>query len=339
MRALAGVGFDARLVHTGQHYDKSLSESILEQLDVPKPIANLKVGSGSHVWQISEVMRRLEPVLASEQPRAVVVAGDVNSTLAAALTAEKMGFPVAHVEAGLRSRDRTMPEEANRILTDAVSRWLFASEQSAAANLQQEGFDENRIHFVGNVMIDALMQQRDQAIAEHPHERFGLQRRGYVVLTLHRPSNVDDEKKLRIVLAAAERLNSQTPVLFLLHPRTRARLENLKYKGQLLLSDPVDYRTMLGLMEGARGVVTDSGGVQEETTVLGTPCITLRDNTERPATVDVGANRLASVDEDAIVAAVQGAFTGERGDWPIPDLWDGRASLRIAQILHRDLGS
>ena len=282
----------ARLVHTGQHYDERMSKLFFEQLKIPLPDVNLEVGGGSHAVQTAEVMKRFEPVLLAERPDVVIVVGDVNSTVACALTSVKLGIPVAHVEAGLRSFDRTMPEEINRLVTDAISRWLFVSEQSGVENLRREGVAEDRMFFVGNVMIDTLIACRDRfqrgSLAE-----FGVEKGRYAVLTLHRPSNVDDPATLRGLLNAVETIQRDLPVVFPVHPRTRKALASEAIElPNVKLVEPLGYLEFMQLITHARFVLTDSGGIQEETTFLGIPCITLRNNTERPSTVEQGTNVL-----------------------------------------------
>jgi UDP-N-acetylglucosamine 2-epimerase (non-hydrolysing) len=342
MRAFAAAGLSPYIIHTGQHYDEKMSQSFFDDLEIPRPDANLEVGSGSHVFQIAEVMKRLEQEFKSRRPAAVVVVGDVNSTVAATITAVKMEIPVAHVEAGLRSFDRTMPEENNRVLTDAISQWLFTSEPSGEANLRHEGISPGRIHFVGNVMIDTLLAQLPRARAEKPYERFGVEPHQYAVLTLHRPANVDDRTRLTEILRAVTVINRELTVLFVMHPRTKARIADFaladdpEFNGYRSL-EPVGYRTMLGLNEAARLVITDSGGIQEETTVLGVPCLTIRDNTERPITLEIGSNRLVKHNTQSILDAAHDALAATGQTWSRPELWDGHASERIARILRRDL--
>jgi UDP-N-acetylglucosamine 2-epimerase (non-hydrolysing) len=327
-------GVRARLVHTGQHYDEKMSKLFFEQLRIPKPDVDLEVGSGSHAVQTAEVMKRFEPVILEQKPDAVVVVGDVNSTIACALTAVKLGVPVAHVEAGLRSFDRTMPEEVNRILTDAISRWLFVSEASGLANLQNEGVDAGRVFFVGNVMIDTLVACRDQFEASLDLSSLGVRANGYVVLTLHRPANVDDPAVFSGLLRAIEAVQRDLPVVFPVHPRTRkafaaqsVNLPNVK------LIEPLGYLEFMKLVSHARFVMTDSGGIQEETTYLGVPCLTLRNNTERPSTVDHGTNVLVGLDPDRIIAAAGEAATRGRAVHKVPELWDGHAARRIIDVL------
>jgi UDP-N-acetylglucosamine 2-epimerase (non-hydrolysing) len=331
--------FETLLVHTGQHYDAAMSERFFRDLAIPEPDVNLGVGSASHAAQTAEVLLRLEPVLMDWAPDAVVVVGDVNSTLAATLAAVKLGIPVAHVEAGLRSFDRSMPEELNRILTDAVARWLFTSEPSGAVNLRREGIPESRIHFVGNVMIDTLRAHLERARGLDPLTPLGLEARGYAVLTLHRPSNVDDPERLRSLFEVLEEIHRELPVVFPVHPRTRAAIA-ARLGGampRLRATEPLGYLEFLGLMADARFVLTDSGGIQEETTVLGVPCLTLRSSTERPITVEQGTNELVGAEADAIRAAVRKILDGDGKRGRIPTAWDGCAAVRIVDVLARDL--
>lgn len=343
VRALSAAGFAAPIVHTGQHYDQKMSGSFFDELEIPAPAVNLEVGSGSHVAQIAEVMKRLEPVLAQRRPDVVLVVGDVNSTLAAAVAACKMNLPVAHVEAGLRSFDRTMPEETNRILTDSISRWLFTSEPSADENLRREGVPAAWIHPVGNVMIDTLLRHRERARAARRPASLGLASGAYALMTLHRPSNVDDPERLESILHAAGEIAAELPVLFLVHPRTAARIEEHRLAERnwfknIRRLEPQGYLAMLGLMDEAALVLTDSGGVQEETTVLGVPCLTIRENTERPITLQIGSNRLVGGRSGEIVDAAREALRRGRGAWTTPARWDGRASERIANVLATELG-
>jgi UDP-N-acetylglucosamine 2-epimerase (non-hydrolysing) len=341
-RSFTAEGLGFRIVHTGQHYDEKMSRTFFEELDIPAPDVNLEVGSGSHVWQIAEVLRRIEPELTMHRPDVVLVVGDVNSTVAATIAAVKLGIPVAHVEAGLRSGDRSMPEETNRILTDAVAHWLFTSEPSGKVHLLREGVSADRIHFVGNVMIDTLIAHRDRADGPGTARGFGLEPRRYAVLTLHRPSNVDVPEHLGSILRAVETIASDLPVVFVVHPRTRARIDALgslkRAGGRLIMVEPLSYLAMLGLMDSARFVMTDSGGIQEETTALGVPCLTLRENTERPVTIDVGGNQLVGWRAEAILDAAQALIAGTAPAPRLPERWDGRASERITQILKHDGG-
>lgn len=327
------------LVHTGQHYDARLSDRFLEQLGIPAPDFHLGVGSGSHAVQTAQVMVALEKVLEEVRPDLVLVVGDVNSTLAAALVAAKCRIPLAHVEAGLRSYDRTMPEETNRIVTDVLSDYLFTTERAAGENLRREGIAEERIFFVGNVMIDTLLRHRSRAEALRMPERFGVAPGGYALLTLHRPSNVDDPEVLAGYVGVLERLGEALPVLFPVHPRTRGALERsglwerASRLSNVRLVEPQGYLEFLGLTARARLVLTDSGGVQEETTALGVPCLTVRENTERPITISEGTNELVGTRPERILEAAcrvleRGAASPRR-----PELWDGRTAMRIMDIL------
>jgi UDP-N-acetylglucosamine 2-epimerase (non-hydrolysing) len=323
------------LVHTGQHYDQRMSRLFFEQLAIPRPDVDLEVGSGSHAAQTAEVMKRFEPVLLAQRPDLVTVVGDVNSTIACALTAVKIGIPVAHVEAGLRSFDRSMPEEINRVLTDAISQWLFVSEPSGVANLRHEGIPDERIFLVGNVMIDTLLAFRTHSEQSTILCDLGVQGRPYGVLTLHRPANVDDAATFRGLMAAIERLQRELPIVFPVHPRTRAGL-NGQLTGSLpnlLFTEPLGYLDFLKLLAHARLVLTDSGGIQEETTVLNIPCITLRKNTERPITVEEGTNVLVGNDPEKIAIAGLRVLSAPPRPVKAPFLWDGRAAQRIVDVL------
>jgi UDP-N-acetylglucosamine 2-epimerase (non-hydrolysing) len=330
-----------KLVHTGQHYDVAMNHQYFQALGIPDPDINLEVGSGSHAVQTAEVMRKFEPALDEHKPTAVLVVGDVNSTIACALVATKKGIPVIHVEAGLRSWDRAMPEEINRVLTDQISDLLFTTEETGRANLLREGIAEHRIQFVGNVMIDTLRRNLERAVpaaqiaADHGRPDFLAGGTGYAVLTLHRPSNVDDPAVLKALLETAGTIAARTPVIFPVHPRTRGMIEkfglsHLIERADMLLLPPMGYLEMLGLMKDARVVLTDSGGIQEETTALGTPCITLRNNTERPITVDEGTNTIAGQDPQRILAAWEDVLANGGKSGRVPRFWDGRAAERIA---------
>jgi UDP-N-acetylglucosamine 2-epimerase (non-hydrolysing) len=319
------------LVHTGQHYDEKMSELFFRQLGIPKPDVNLGVGSASHAVQTAEIMTRFEPVLQQHKPDYVLVVGDVNSTIACSLVAAKLGIKIIHVEAGLRSFDRSMPEEINRILTDSISDVLFCSEQSGVDNLRREGTQESRIHFVGNVMIDTLLRHRKTAEASTVLSDLNLSPQGYAVVTLHRPSNVDNAGILAGVLSSLEAIASDMPVVFPVHPRTRQRIGSVNHG--IVAIDPLGYLDFLRLMSSAKIVLTDSGGIQEETTILNVPCLTLRENTERPCTIEMGTNRLVGTDPGMIIEAYR---EGKHKASRIPPLWDGKAAERIVQILAAD---
>jgi len=332
------------LIHTGQHYDVQMSKLFFQELGIPKPDINLEVGSGSHAAQTSMIMQRFEDVLHKYRPDMVIVVGDVNSTLACALTSVKLGIPVAHVEAGLRSFDRTMPEEINRLLTDAISDYLFTTEESANANLFREGISPKKIYFVGNVMIDTLMQHRERAARSTILSRMGIEQ-PYGLVTLHRPSNVDCRDTLESILSALHEVARDIPLIFPCHPRTRERIaafhlshyvsrrEQGRVLGGMHLYDPLGYLDFLKLLTEARVVLTDSGGIQEETSILGVPCLTLRDNTERPVTVTEGTNVIVGMARKHIVAKTQEVLRGHSVTDRIPRLWDGKAAKRIVQII------
>jgi len=332
------AAFASTLVHTGQHYDERLSHVFFDELGIPRPDVNLQVGSGSHAQQTAAIMAAFEPVLIERAADLVLVVGDVNSTIACALVAAKLGIPVAHVEAGLRSFDRTMPEEINRVLTDQISDILFTTEPGAEANLRREGIDPARVHFVGNVMIDTLMSHRERARALGIPARFGVPPRGYVLLTLHRPGNVDDPGTFERLAQALAAIAHDLPVIFPVHPRSRpsvarsAALGEPIAAGRLTLTDPLSYLEFLGLMDASRAVLTDSGGVQEETTILGVPCLTFRDNTERPVTLTHGTNRLVGSDPVRIMGAWR-ELGAPSPQLPPPPLWDGQSAARIVRIL------
>ncbi|MFH1022317.1 MAG: UDP-N-acetylglucosamine 2-epimerase (non-hydrolyzing) [Planctomycetota bacterium] len=334
--AFSRIGeFRTRLVHTGQHYDTTLSDVFFRDLGLPAPDAHLGAGSGTHAEETARVIMAIEGDFLAHRPEIVVVVGDVNSTLAAALTAAKLNIPVAHVEAGLRSGDRAMPEEINRILTDAISDYCFTTTAAAGENLRREGVPDSRIHFAGNVMVDALVAARSKADALTVLEDMGLSTGGYALLTLHRPATVDVPDVLDRVLGAVREIAREIPVIFPVHPRTRARLGAASGGGGLRLVEPMGYLRFLKLMTHARLVLTDSGGIQEETTFLGVPCITLRENTERPETVETGTNRLAGTTPEGIRSAARDVLAGRLGLGRIPALWDGRAAERVAETLRK----
>ena len=333
--ALQAMGSSPMLVHTGQHYEPALSEVFFQQLGLPEPDKNLGVGSGSHAQQTAALIVALENLLLDVQPERVVVYGDVNSTLAAALVASKLHVPVAHVEAGLRSFDRSMPEEINRVVTDVLSDVHFTTSPEAAEHLANEGISPQGVHFVGNSMIDTLVRFRDSLDVESARRRFQLNE-DYAVATLHRPSNVDDPGTAADLVNALAMISGEIPILLPLHPRGRANMETagLMDLPAVNVCDPLGYLDFMALMSAARLVLTDSGGIQEETTVLGIPCLTLRDNTERPITVTMGTNRIVGRDPDFIFkSAVEVLQDPPEGR--IPPLWDGSAGSRIAEILQR----
>ena len=340
MKAMkAHEGIEPFLLHTGQHYDDALAKVFFDELDIPAPDENLEVGSASHAVQTAQIMERFEPVLVRERPDLVLVVGDVNSTIACALVASKLGVSVAHVEAGLRSFDRTMPEEINRVLTDHISDLLFVTEQSGIENLAREGIADEKAFLVGNVMIDTLLSNRAKAASSDVHERLSLSRGDYAALTLHRPSNVDDPGALGTILDALEHIARELPIVWPIHPRSKARVASFGFEERLegmtgmKAIGPLGYLDFLALMSDAKVVLTDSGGIQEETCVLGVPCVTIRDNTERPSTIDAGANVLVGCDCDAIVAATERQAARRREGWELPALWDGKAADRIVAIL------
>ncbi len=330
------------LVHTGQHYSENMSKTFFESLEIPFPDVNLEVGSGTHARQTAEIMKRFEPIVLENKPDAVLVVGDVNSTIACALVAVKLGVKVVHVEAGLRSFDRTMPEEINRVLTDAISDILFVTESSGIENLKHEGIDDSKVHFVGNVMIDTLERNRDKAAVSGILSDLNLKPKDYGVVTLHRPGNVDQHEAFARIIDGLVEIQKDTKVVFPIHPRT---VENLKSNGlmkkieqlpNIVMVEPLGYIDFLKLMSESKLVVTDSGGIQEETTILGIPCLTVRENTERPVTITEGTNILVGTSTDGIIKGyrevMQKVFSHTR-----PKLWDGKASERIVGILLESL--
>lgn len=330
---------ESLLVHTGQHYDERMSGLFFRELGIPKPDVNLEVGSASHAVQTAEIMKAFEPVCLQHKPNYVLVVGDVNSTIACGLVAAKLGVKLIHVEAGLRSGDRTMPEEINRLLTDAISDLLFCSEPAGVENLRREGVANGKVHLVGNVMIDTLLKNRAKAERSTVLEEMGLAPGGYATMTLHRPSNVDAPAALGAILDAIEVIARDLPIVFPIHPRTRKNIAELGFHARvealdnLRLVDPLGYLDFLKLNANARLVLTDSGGLQEETTILRVPCITIRENTERPVTCQVGSNQLVGTSTRAILAAYERIRSDQFDQFGIPDLWDGQAAQRIARIL------
>ncbi len=332
-------GLNPTLVHTGQHYDAAMSDVFFKQLELPEPDIFLSSGSGTHATQTARVMMELEPVILEQRPDVVVVVGDVNSTFAAALTAKKLHVRVAHVEAGLRSFDRRMPEEINRLATDAISDFLFTTEAAAATHLKNEGKSNDSIFFCGNVMIDSLRRFQDKAQAIRQHEVYNLDPKSYVLLTAHRPEMVDHPEKLEQFVRGVARISNDHPVVFPIHPRTLSRIKDTGLRDLLdgnqnvYLVEPLGYLEFLSLIMDAGLVLTDSGGVQEETTALGVPCATIRDNTERPCPIDVGTNELIPLETGAIQNVAERALSGNWKKGSLPELWDGHAAERIAAKL------
>jgi UDP-N-acetylglucosamine 2-epimerase (non-hydrolysing) len=329
-------GLASTLVHTGQHYDEKMSRLFFEELGIPRPDVDLEVGSGSQAAQTALILQRIEPLLVERRPDLVLVVGDVNSTVACGLAAVKLGIPLAHVEAGLRSFDRSMPEEINRLVTDAISDLLFVTEQSGMDNLAREGVAAGKVHFVGNVMIDTLLKHRASAARSDVVRRLGLEPGAYAVLTLHRPANVDDPATFSRLLEPIAELSRDLPVVFPVHPRSRAALASatsVTKTADLRPIEPLGYLDFLKLTSDARIVLTDSGGIQEETTILGVPCVTLRDNTERPVTITHGTNVLAGTKPEGIREAIGRALARAGAPVAPPPLWDGKAAERIADVL------
>jgi UDP-N-acetylglucosamine 2-epimerase (non-hydrolysing) len=337
MRALAGrPGVCQTLVHTGQHYDVHMSDVFFQQLEISAPDVNLEVGSGSHAQQTAQILSRFEAVVLTHQPDLVLVYGDVNSTVAAALVCAKLGVRVGHVEAGLRSCDRTMPEEINRLLTDQLADLLFTPSADGDANLLREGIAADKIHLVGNVMIDTLVRLLPAAEHSDAPKRLGLKPKGYGLVTLHRPSNVDEPAMLRQLMSTLAQIADNLPLIFPVHPRTRQKLAALSLpmnNPRLQFVDPLGYLDFLALQQNATVVITDSGGVQEETTYLGVPCLTVRENTERPVTVTLGTNTLVGRDLDRLRRETQSILRGAMRPSHIPPLWDGKASERVADVI------
>jgi UDP-N-acetylglucosamine 2-epimerase (non-hydrolysing) len=322
---------DLLLVHTGQHYSRNMSDDFFRDLGIPEPDINLEVGSGSHAEQTARIMMAFEPVCLEHRPDWVIVVGDVNSTIACALTARKLGIRVAHVEAGLRSRDMSMPEEINRLCTDAISDLLFTTDTNADENLRNEGIAEEKIHFVGNTMIDTLCQQIGRA-RELPLPD-GLSAGEYAVLTLHRPANVDSPERLASIMGVINAIAERIPVVFPVHPRTAPKLHDIGLHPHVRTVEPMSYLPFLGLVARSRMVLTDSGGIQEETTVLGIPCLTMRPNTERPITCEIGTNVLVGTDPQRILHEANSILDGNTRPGTIPEKWDGHAAERIVDVL------
>jgi UDP-N-acetylglucosamine 2-epimerase (non-hydrolysing) len=331
-------GIEQLLVHTGQHYDYEMSRVFFEDLEIPQPDIHLEVGSGTHAKQTAKIMDRFEEVIIQTKPDLILVVGDVNSTLACSLVASKMNIKIAHVEAGLRSFDKSMPEEINRIITDTLSNYLFIHSLEARINLRNEGVSEKKIFFVGNIMIDTLIQQKEKIESLDIINKYGLEKNNYAVLTLHRPSNVDNHEKLTKVFQTLRRLQRQIKIFFPVHPRTLRKMEEFNLKNSLnmdglIMSKPLSYLKFLNIMKNCRLVVTDSGGVQEESTYLGIPCLTLRENTERPVTITEGTNTLVGSNSQNILKKSQEILKGKYKEGRIPKFWDGKTANRIVKIL------
>ena len=335
---------DSKIIHTGQHYDERMSSIFFEQLGLPKPDYYLGVGSGSHAVVTAKVMVEFEQIILKEQPDLVLVVGDVNSTMACALVAKKMNINLIHVEAGLRSGDRKMPEELNRILTDSISDYLFVTEQSGMIHLAREGVSEKRVHFVGNVMIDSLVYYQEQSAQLNLMDKLDLEKKNYVLMTMHRPSNVDQKNQLKKVVKMIQQISQFKKIVFPVHPRTKKYLkqfelfEKLETIPNLILLEPQGYLEFISLMENSEIIITDSGGIQEESTFLRVPCLTIRDTTERPVTISIGSNVLIpKLDVDLIISTFKDCLNGKNDmRFEIPPLWDGKAAERIAAIIHHD---
>ncbi len=339
----ATEGIEPFLVHTGQHYDERMSKFFFDDLQLPQPDVYLNIGSASHAVQTAKIMIEFEQVLLKEKPDAVLVVGDVNSTAACSIVASKMGIKIIHVEAGLRSNDRRMPEEINRILTDSISDLLFITEQSGLDNLKREGIPDEKVHLVGNVMIDSLIFFKEKAAQSTMLDDLGLEKQSYALITLHRPSNVDDPDVFRRLISTFQKIEKELKLIFPIHPRSRKRIsefgldEMIASMPNLKLLDPLGYLDFMNLMHNARVLLTDSGGIQEETTYLGIPCITMRENTERPVTMEVGTNVLVGSDTDMIYEEFKKVINGRAKKGSIPPMWDGHAAERIVDIIKKEL--
>ncbi len=336
---LSSPEFTHSIIHTGQHYDAKMSDAFFDDLDMPVPSYFLGVGSGSHAVQTATTMIELEKVFLQDRPDIVLVPGDVNSTLAATIVATKMGIPVGHIESGLRSFDRRMPEELNRIATDVLSEILFVTEQSGIDNLKKEGIDPSKVFFVGNTMIDSLHYAIPKANKKPTLETLGLTKQSYALITIHRPSNVDDPVQLEMILEVLQELSSQTTIVFPVHPRTRKNIElfglksYIKNSDKFKLIDPQGYVDFLNLMRYSDVVMTDSGGIQEETTALQVPCVTIRTSTERPSTVEIGSNILIDPSRESILSTIQPILSGTKKNGIVPPKWDGNASKRVVEVI------
>lgn len=331
-----GTQIDYRLIHTGQHYDRNMSGSFFEQLGIPDPDFNLEVGSGTQAYQTAEIMIRYDKILLEKPSQVSLVVGDVTSTMACAITAKKFNITVAHVEGGIRSGDRNMPEEINRLVTDSITDLFFTTSDTANQNLRKEGIPEEKIHFVGNTMIDTLLYHLDKLIKPSIWDSLQLEEKGYLVMTLHRPSNVDEEAQLRALIREIVNSSRGVPILFPVHPRTRKNLEKIGIEyPNLYYSDPLSYLEFNYLVKHAKAVITDSGGITEETTVMGIPCITLRNSTERPETCTIGTNELIGTRPEAVKPVMDTLFKGHWKDGGIPELWDGATAARIVTVLKK----
>ena len=331
-----GIAIKFRLIHTGQHYDKNMSDSFFEQLGIPKPDVNLGAGGGTQAEQTAAIMVGYEKLLLEEKSDLCLVVGDVTSTMACAIVAQKLHVPVAHVEAGIRSGDWTMPEEINRMVTDSITNYFFTTTPEAGNNLKIIGITDNRIHWVGNTMIDTLVKHRPRFLKPEVWDKLNLKKGGYIMMTLHRPANVDEEGKLKSLMQEIITHSNSLPLIFPVHPRTSKILQNLGIEDDRLhLIDPLGYLEFNFLVENSKAVITDSGGITEETTVMGIPCMTLRDNTERPETVNIGSNELIGTDPSAIKPAMEKLFAGKWKTGSIPEKWDGKTAERIVAVLSK----
>jgi len=329
------------ICHTGQHFDEKMSKVFFDELQMPKPDYYLGIGGGSHAVQTSRIMVEFEKILLEEKPDLVIVPGDVNSTIAASLVASKLHIPVAHVESGLRSFDRKMPEEVNRVLTDHISEYLFVTEKSGLSNLEDEGIDSRKVYFTGNVMIDSLVNFMPHIDKSEIVNELGIERGKYVLATFHRPSNVDEADSLSRLISAINEISKLRTVVFPIHPRTRNNLKKYglydKIGDNIIVLEPIGYIDFLSLTKNAELVITDSGGIQEETTYLGVQCITVRDNTERPITSEIGTNHMIGTDFNKVIIAAKDILSGNLKDGVVPDLWDGKASERITDIVYKSI--
>ncbi len=325
----------ARLVHTGQHYDKEMSQIFFEELNIPKPDINLEVGSDTHSKQTAKIMVEYEKLIENDKPDMVLVVGDVNSTAAAAITAKKLNTLLGHIEAGLRSFDRTMPEEINRIITDSISDHLFTTSQNANDHLSNEGHEPESIHFVGNIMIDSLNSFKNKTKEKSILKSLKIKPKEYILVTLHRPSNVDTPKIFKKLTTTLDSISKKTPVIFPAHPRTKEKINNLKLSKNFHITEPLGYLEFLGLQKQAKAVITDSGGIQEETTVLQTPCITLRENTERPITITEGSNTLIKPSDKNLKKKIKRAIKDQKKINKVPEYWDGKTAQRILKIIQK----